>query len=47
MEKLNQELKTTFLFSTHDEKVMQYLKRTVRLRDGKIESDHFENNQKL
>lgn len=47
MEKLNQELKTTFLFSTHDEKVMQYLKRTVRLRDGKIESDHFEKNQKL
>ena len=47
MEKLNQELKTTFLFSTHDEKVMQYLRRTVRLRDGKIESDHFENNQKL
>ncbi|MBK9936500.1 MAG: ABC transporter ATP-binding protein [Cytophagaceae bacterium] len=44
MEKLNQELKTTFLFSTHDEKVMQYLKRTIRLKDGKIESDITENN---
>ncbi|MBL0300252.1 MAG: ABC transporter ATP-binding protein [Cytophagaceae bacterium] len=44
MEKLNQELKTTFLFSTHDEKVMQYLKRTIRLKDGKIESDKTENN---
>lgn len=47
MEKLNQELKTTFLFSTHDEKVMQYLRRTVRLRDGKIESDNFTNQPKL
>lgn len=44
MEKLNQELKTTFLFSTHDEKVMQYLKRTIRLNDGKIESNKTENN---
>ena len=44
MEKLNQELKTTFLFSTHDEKVMQYLKRTIRLKDGKIESNKTENN---
>ena len=39
MKKLNQELGTTFLFSTHDEKVMGYLDRTIHLRDGKIEKD--------
>ncbi len=37
MKKLNAELKTTFIFSTHDEKVMQYLDRIVNLRDGKLE----------
>lgn len=37
MKKLNAELKTTFVFSTHDEKVMQYLDRIVPLRDGKLE----------
>ena len=39
MKKLNKELKTTFLFSTHDEKVMGYLDRTIHLRDGNIEKD--------
>ena len=39
MKKLNQELGTTFLFSTHDEKVMGYLDRIIHLRDGKIEKD--------
>ncbi len=39
MRKLNEELKTTFIFATHDEKVMQYLKRIVRLRDGEVEKD--------
>lgn len=37
MKKLNEELRTTFIFSTHDEKVMQYLDRIVHLRDGKVE----------
>lgn len=36
MVKLNEELKTCFLFATHDEKVISYLKRIVRLEDGKI-----------
>ena len=40
MQKLNEELKTTFLFATHDEKVMQYMKRIVSLKDGKVESDN-------
>ena len=39
MKKLNQELGTTFLFSTHDEKVMGYLDRIIHLRDCKIEKD--------
>ncbi len=39
MKKLNKELDTTFLFSTHDEKVMKYLDRIVHLRDGKVEED--------
>ncbi len=39
MEKLNQELGTTFVFATHDEKVISYLKRKVTLVDGSIQSD--------
>jgi putative ABC transport system ATP-binding protein len=39
MQTLNRELNTTFLFSTHDEKVMGYLERIIHLRDGKLESD--------
>lgn len=40
MQQLNQELNTTFLFSTHDEKVMSYLTRIIHLRDGEIEKDN-------
>ncbi|MEN8123311.1 MAG: ABC transporter ATP-binding protein [Bacteroidota bacterium] len=39
MQKLNEELKTTFIFATHDEKVMKYLKRKISLADGKVVSD--------
>ena len=39
MKKLNKDLGTTFLFSTHDEKVMGYLDRIIHLRDGSIEKD--------
>lgn len=39
MKKLNEELNVTFLFSTHDEKVMQYLNRIVSLEDGKVKED--------
>ena len=41
MKKLNKELKTTFIFATHDEKVMQYLNRIISLEDGKIITDNF------
>lgn len=39
MAKLNEELKTCFLFATHDEKVISYLKRVIRLEDGMIAKD--------
>ena len=39
LEKLNQELETTFIFATHDEKVIQYLRRKVTLIDGKVAMD--------
>ena len=46
MKELNKELKTTFLFSTHDEKVMGYLNRTIHLRDGILEKDIMTKNNK-
>jgi putative ABC transport system ATP-binding protein len=39
MARLNQELKTTFIFATHDEKVIGYLRRKITLLDGRIERD--------
>jgi putative ABC transport system ATP-binding protein len=39
MKRLNKELKTTFIFATHDEKVMEYLDRIITLSDGKVEKD--------
>lgn len=47
MKNLNSELQTTFLFSTHDEKVMTYLERIIHLRDGKIEKDEKIENSKV
>lgn len=39
MEKLNRELQTTFLFATHDEKVISYVRRKIILFDGKVARD--------
>ena len=39
MEKLNREHGVTFVFSTHDPKVMERARRLVRLVDGSIASD--------
>lgn len=41
MQALNKELGTTFLFSTHDEKVMQYLSRIVHLKGGEVDQDEY------
>lgn len=39
MEDLNRELKTTFLFATHDDKVIGYLHRKIFLLDGRVDKD--------
>lgn len=44
MEKLNKDLKTTFIFATHDDKVIKYLKRKILLQDGKVVSDNLITN---
>ena len=44
METLNRELKTTFLFATHDEKVISYLRRKIFLLDGKVDRDEIKSN---
>ncbi len=45
MKKLNEELNVTFLFATHDEKVMKYLMRIISLEDGKVKSDKITKGQ--
>ncbi len=39
MEKLNRELGTTFLFATHDDKVISYLRRKIYLLDGRVDKE--------
>ena len=39
MENLKKELNTTFIFATHDDKVIKYLKRIISLEDGKVVKD--------
>jgi putative ABC transport system ATP-binding protein len=39
MEKLNRQLATSFLFATHDEKVIGYLRRKITLVDGRVTRD--------
>ncbi len=44
MEMLNKELKTTFIFATHDEKVIGYLRRKIFLKDGAVVNEEIINN---
>jgi putative ABC transport system ATP-binding protein len=39
MEELNHHLQTTFIFATHDDKVIKYLHRKITLADGRVVSD--------
>jgi putative ABC transport system ATP-binding protein len=39
MERLNRDLGTTFIFSTHDDKVIRYLRRRISLVDGRVAAD--------
>ncbi len=40
MENLNQQQGITFIFSTHDPRVVAYARRVVTLVDGRVEADH-------
>jgi putative ABC transport system ATP-binding protein len=42
LRELNQRHKVTFLIATHDERVMQYAKRLIRMQDGKIIADEIQ-----
>jgi putative ABC transport system ATP-binding protein len=44
MLQLNREFNTTFIFATHDEKVIGYLRRKISLVDGKVARDEITNN---
>jgi putative ABC transport system ATP-binding protein len=43
MEKLNHEEKITFIFSTHDARVVKMAHRVITLEDGKVVSDNLRN----
>jgi len=45
MKKLNRELQTTFIFATHDEKVIAYLERKITLKDGRVSNDEIINTE--
>jgi len=45
MEDLNRQLATTFVFATHDDKVIRYLHRTIYLEDGKVVRDERRESQ--
>ncbi len=44
MQKMNEEIHTTFIFSTHDPLVEKHAKRVIILRDGMIASDERKNH---
>ena len=39
MKQMNERKNITFIFSTHDKMVMDYARRIVLIRDGRIEDD--------
>jgi len=45
MQKMNEEIHTTFIFSTHDLLVQKHAKRVIILRDGMITSDERKNHE--
>ena len=44
--RLNKEISTSFIFATHDEKIMAYLRRIIHLEDGQITEDEKIENPK-
>jgi putative ABC transport system ATP-binding protein len=48
MEEINRTQRTTFVFSTHDQKVIQHLRRKISLVDGRVAKDEItENGQEV
>jgi putative ABC transport system ATP-binding protein len=45
MLRLNRSAQTTFIFSTHDGMVMEFARRLVHIRDGKIDRDEIKGGQ--
>ena len=44
MKQMNAEKQITFIFSTHDHMVMEYARRLVKLRDGRLVDDQIKSN---
>jgi len=47
MQELNHEYKAAVIFSTHDEKVTRYIRREVRLEDGRVNWDESRNGAEI
>ena len=47
MQELNHEYKAAVIFSTHDEKVTRYIRREVRLEDGRVSWDKRKNGTEI
>ena len=47
MRELNHEYKAAVIFSTHDEKVTRYIRREVRLEDGRVSWDESRNGAEI
>ena len=47
MRELNHEYKAAVIFSTHDEKVTRYIRREVRLEDGRVSWDKRRNDTEI
>ena len=47
MEKLNREEKITFIFSTHDARVVKKARRVITIEDGKVVSDERRNDHEF
>ena len=45
MHQMNQELGTTFVFSTHDPRVVEIADHVVKLQDGTIIDEYFQNGK--
>ena len=43
MEKMNQQYRTTFIFSTHDSRVMERARRIITIEDGMVARDEIRN----